>query len=250
MSPQFGSGYRGALGASLLCALSSACQGSDAAPDEQPPDEQTSEASPVGGSSGAAGAPGGEPEDSPNVDRFGPDAIVVTDDSHLDVLSISYDGAALQLNIDHADHPDLLSPASAFVELGAAHRTLLPETPELLFLGEPGESVWHLDGGWSVRDVEEGTFVDNEIEVHLEDVEGPGAFAAWRFGAIEPEVYFASVEPLPQAFVIEHDAHAHRNWSFSEPGDYLISISVSALRASDNAPLRSQLQVYAFRVLE
>lgn len=177
-------------------------------------------------------------------------AAIISDDAHLDVLSISYDGADLRLSIDHGNHPALLSPAKAIIELRGSHRTILPETPELPFLGAPGESVWHLDGGWSVRDVEAGLFVDDEIEVHLEVVEAPGAFAVWRYGVLEPQIYFASVAALPQTLVVDHTAHAHRTWSLSEPGVYVIGFSASARRASDGVQLRTELQEYAFHVLE
>lgn len=87
---------------------------------------------------------------------------------------------------------------------------MLGETPELPFLGPAGTSVWHLDGGWTVRGVAEGVFVGDELEIQLEHVDGPGAFAVWRFGVLEPEVTFASVSELPQRLVVDRAAHVHR----------------------------------------
>jgi putative ABC transporter-associated repeat protein len=113
----------------------------------------------------------------------------------------------------------------------------IPDDPAFDFLGAPGERSWLLPQtqqpgilwpGWSTQDQRVATTIDGEVTWSLHDVQGPGHFTLFLnadFG--EPEVLFDSQQPYPQSTDIEPDTHAHGNWAFSEPGSYLLDISMS-----------------------
>lgn len=116
------------------------------------------------------------------------------------------------------------------------------------FLGPPGATVWLLPQGgndaegsgvpWAGFDaaaVSGGAFVDDELKLSLNNVEGPGRFVAF-YSAQDPS---SPPEPL---FDVDNDLfdstippglHQHLNWFFAEPGLYVLHFSVGAARASD-----------------
>lgn len=174
----------------------------------------------------------------------------VTDDAHLDVLSIDWDGTAIHLGIVHSDHRTRLEPASTVIDVRPTARTRIGEAPPLPFLGPAGTPIWSLDGGWTVHDAPEGAFADDRLTVHVERVEGPGSLAVWRFGADAPEVAFTSLEPLPSSFDVDHDAHVHRTWSFTQPGSYAVRIRVAGMLADGHTPVGTDRVTYRFEVRE
>jgi len=175
--------------------------------------------------------------------------VEITDEGHLDVLSIHLVEGMLALDIDRFGFTRLIDPAEALIVLPVTSRTRLVGMVDLTFLGEPGSRVWNLDAGWSVRGVPAGTFRDDELQVQLWSVSGPGNFAIWRFNdASLPAVDFASTRPMPQMISISHRAHTHRRWSFTAPGTYRIDFSVTGTRADNDERLSSSRESYTFEV--
>lgn len=171
---------------------------------------------------------------------------VITDDEHLDVLSIAVHADSLDLAIDHAAHPDLLEPERTIVRLPASSQTRIATSTS--FLGMAGDPVWRLGGGWTVRGARAGDLLEDVVTIRLLEFEGPGLFALWRFeGSGQPNVHLTSAEPMPQSFDVRHNAHAHRLWSFTAPGVYTMVFAVTATRR-DGLTLTTGPRRYTFEV--
>jgi len=178
-----------------------------------------------------------------------PSTVVVTDDSHLDVFSIDYDGGSLRLGIDHAGELQLLDPSNAVVHVRPGSRGVIGSNPLFAFLGPAGGSVWTLDGGWSVHGVPSGEFVDDRLMISLLSVSGPGNLGVWKFTSFsDPSADLASSAPLPQVLEIARDAHTHRNWSFTAEGVYTVQAEVTAELAADGRQITSGVETYTFVV--
>jgi len=188
-------------------------------------------------------APTPVPTDPPD------ERIVVTDDAHLDVVSVELHGDHLHVGIDHSDHEELLHSEDVVLAVDEAHRSTVGTDPGFAPLGAAGADVWTLDGGWSAHGAAPGDLADDTFSLHVLSVDGPGQLGVWRadsFGV--PTFDFSSSSALPQALDIASDAHAHRNWSFTAPGEYTVEIEVSATLAASGEAVSSGVQRYTFRV--
>lgn|GEM_PF-794989 len=178
-----------------------------------------------------------------------PSTVVVTDDAHLDVFSIDYDGDTLRLRIDHASELQLLDPATSVVHVRPASRGVIGSNPLFAFLGPAGGSVWTLDGGWSVHGVPAGQFINDRLQIRLLSVSGPGNVGVWKYTSLaDPNADLASSAPLPQVLEIARTAHSHRNWSFTAEGNYTVQAEVTAVLASNGQQITSGVETYTFVV--
>jgi len=174
----------------------------------------------------------------------------ITDNAHLDLLSIRRDDEHLVVTIDHANYGYLLDPRRTTVQLLLDAKTTLPPTPPFPFLAEPLSHVWHLDAGWSVRGITSGWLKDDSMQIVFEAIEGPSAVAVWRVtGQSIPEAFFTSKQALPQSETIGHRAHTHANWSFAAPGTYKLVFRVTAVRALDGQAITSEPVSLRFNVI-
>ncbi|WP_327371191.1 TIGR03773 family transporter-associated surface protein [Streptomyces sp. NBC_01217] len=114
----------------------------------------------------------------------------------------------------------------------------VPENKEFAFLGNPGDRVWLLpqvqrDGvlwpGWNSQEPEVAASVDREVNWRLNGVEGPGDFVLFLNGSFgTPTILFDGRKEFPQETGIEVNSHVHGNWAFTEPGTYLLDVTMSA----------------------
>jgi hypothetical protein len=174
---------------------------------------------------------------------------MITDNAHLDVVSVSVVSGIPFLAIDHANHEQLLEPETTILKVRASGRSVIGSDTGFSFLGLAGTSVWNLDGGWSVRGVSSGVVDGDTLVLRLHSVEGPGKFGVWRFdGQSKPSINFASIRGFPQDLTMSRTAHLHRTWSFSAPGEWQIQLEVFAFVGGD---LRtSGIRRYSFVVEE
>ena len=129
-------------------------------------------------------------------------------------------------------------------------------------LGRAGSEVWVLPEtgdprlpflGIGTSRIPSGTFVNNQIRLHLNRVTGPGHFALFN---IDP---FG--QPIPRmnsrdGIDLDADAialaavggHVHINWAFSAPGTYRVGFSASGRRASTGQIHTSPIVEYTFIV--
>ena len=129
--------------------------------------------------------------------------------------------------------------------------TLVPDDPAFSFLGEPGELFYELpqnekEGllflGIASDEIEAGVFADDQVQLNLKSVEGPGEvylYSTDSFG--KPNVFFNTADGISEAdtFEIKAGAHAHQSMAFSEAGTYRVSFDFSGTLAADGQETRS-----------
>ncbi len=106
------------------------------------------------------------------------------------------------------------------------------------FLGAAGEEIHMLPQvqtsgivwpGWNTQDPSVIDGVPGTVDWNLTAVEGPGEFTIFLTGSFGgAEVLFDSSEALPQTVTVPRNTHAHGNWTFSEPGVYVITVEFTA----------------------
>jgi surface-anchored protein len=179
------------------------------------------------------------------------ESVAITDNAHLDVLSIQVDGHGVSLGLDHSDHKDILEPEATIVRVRSSSRTLIGADSSFQFLGQPGASVWHLNAGWSVRRATAGQFENDSLTVRMIDVHGPGNFAVWRSDAQSKAVaIFASTMIFPQELRVRYNAHVHRNWSFTATGKWTVRFEVNAVLQATGQVVTSGIRTFTFVVEE
>jgi surface-anchored protein len=177
------------------------------------------------------------------------DRQTITDNAHLDILSVELVGSALELGIKHAEHQTNLVPEITTVRVRSSSRSLIGSNPSFAFLGAPGSDVWHLDAGWSVHGAPAGVLVGDTLILRLIGVEGPGASGVWRFdGSSTAQADFASTRPYPQELAVSRNAHVHRNWSFTAPGVYTLRFEATAVLVSTGQLITSGIRSYRVEV--
>ena len=144
------------------------------------------------------------------------------------------------------------------VKAGSA--TLVPSDPAYSFLGHPGELFYELpqheeDGllffGIAADELEKGVFADDQVQLNLKSVEGPGdvfLFATDTFG--KPSEIFNSADGISEAdaFLTKAGAHAHQSMAFSEAGIYRVGFDISGNLATTGAEVRSEKFELLFEV--
>lgn len=136
--------------------------------------------------------------------------------------------------------------------------------PEYAFLGEAGDTVFHLPfsqddrlpwPGWSterlVGTLPAGVSLPGTADAVRLDVavEGPGEVFTWMDNAVGVPVnrYIDTVDPAPDVIPISRNEHVHTAWAFTEPGEYLLTVTPSAVTA-DGARLTGQPAAYRIHV--
>ena len=129
------------------------------------------------------------------------------------------------------------------------------------FLGPAGGGVWTLPEtengellylGIGTQGIAPGTFVNNQIRLHLRSLSGPGYFALYNvdpFGT--PIVHMNSrdgIDPATDSVAIAASGgHIHVNWAFSAPGTYRVGLGASG-RLANGQTSTSPVVEYTFLV--
>lgn len=102
--------------------------------------------------------------------------------------------------------------------------------------------------GFSTEEIEAGLLVDDQIQLRLRALQGPGDFSLWEDDAFgQPDFFFSTHEGLTSsAFPI--GLHAHYNWAFSAPGDYILVFEATADLLTGSSV--ETLAIYRFKVTE
>lgn len=99
--------------------------------------------------------------------------------------------------------------------------------------------------GWNTQDPEVLERLDRGATFSVTGVRGPGDVAVFlqsgSFG--EPEVLWDTTRRTPQSTWVDVNTHTHANWVFTQPGVYLLEITVQAslvdgTQVTDTAHLR------------
>jgi len=178
-----------------------------------------------------------------------PAIVVVTDNAHLDVLSVGLQSGNFSLGVDHADSAQLLDPSNTVIHVRPSSQGIIGSNPLFSFLGPAGSPVWQLDGGWSIHDVLPGQLVNDSVQLRLISFSGPGNMAVWKFNSFsQPSADLATSATLPQVLNVSYDAHAHRTWSFTATGTYTAQFDATATLQLTGQPVSSGPKSFTFVV--
>jgi surface-anchored protein len=176
----------------------------------------------------------------------------VLDAGHVDVGPRFVDGEWTLLIHDDAAKADATAasvwryPDETVLHVSDASVLQVPDDPAYAFLPvEPGEDVWVVPQtqnpdvvwvGWNTQDAAVMEAIDRGVTLALSGVQGPGDVVAYlqsgSFG--EPEVLWDSTvigddtAEVTNAIWVDVNTHTHANWVFSEPGAYLVQLTISA----------------------
>ncbi|MFI1023322.1 TIGR03773 family transporter-associated surface protein [Streptomyces olivaceus] len=163
----------------------------------------------------------------------------VIGDGHIDI-GPRFDQGHWTVQIrDDTSHPAVWRNTGDIVlQVKDAAKIEVPAGEEFGFLGKPGDQVWLLpqvqqEGmlwpGWNSQEPKIAAEVEREVTWKLTGVKGPGDFVLFLNGSFgTPTVLFDGRKKLPQETGIEVNTHVHGNWAFTEPGTYLLDVSMSA----------------------
>ena len=109
---------------------------------------------------------------------------------HTDV-GIVYEDDAWNLHIGrHDDIPPMeYAPNEAILQVAPASKTSVPASPAFGFLGEPGAPIYVLPEvenpallflGLGTEELASGLFTNDQVQLHLKSVTGPGQFFRLR----------------------------------------------------------------------
>lgn len=175
-------------------------------------------------------------------------------------LEVAYEEGELEFHLHDETTDTEFEPAHVALQAGPATWTTVPDDAAFEFLGRPGEHLYILpqdeqEGvlflGLAGGEIPAGTFIDDELTVQLTAVNGPGEVSYYEvdgFGA--PIVFFNSADGLAteDAVTVAIGSHAHRNWAFSAPGVYRITLVASG-ELSGGGTATSEPTTFLFEVL-
>jgi surface-anchored protein len=185
--------------------------------------------------------------------------VSVIKDGEVD-LEVAYHDGELEFHLHHETTDTEFEPAHVALQAGPATWTTVPADAAFGFLGPGGEHLYVLPQdeqagvlflGLAAGEVPAGTFVNDELTVQLTAVTGPGAVFYYEvdgFGA--PTVFFNSADGLTtdDAVAVAAGSHAHRNWAFSAPGVYRVTL-VAAGELTGGGTVTSEPATFLFEVL-
>lgn len=175
-------------------------------------------------------------------------------------IEVAYEGSALGFHV-HDEAADVeFDPAHVALQARPATWQTVPGSAAFAFLGQPGASLYVLpqeetEGvlflGLAAAEVAQGVFANNKISIHLLRVTGPGSVFYYEvdgFGA--PTAFFNSANGIDAADVVTANAgaHKHRNWIFTAPGIYRVTLQAKGTLAG-GGDITSQPTTFLFEAL-
>jgi surface-anchored protein len=175
-------------------------------------------------------------------------------------IEVAYEGNELEFHV-HDEAADVeFDPAHVALQAGPVTWRTVPESAAFAFLGRAGDSLYVLpqeetEGvlflGLAAAEVEPGVFANDRISINLVDVAGPGhVFYHEVDGFGMPVVFFNSANGLDadDVVTVNAGAHAHRNWSFTAPGVYRVTLQAKGTLAG-GGDITSEPATFLFEVL-
>ena len=154
-------------------------------------------------------------------------------------IELAFEQGKLELHV----HDELggfeYDPAHVALQVGPTSWQTIPADPKFSFMGTAGVNVFVLpqarnEGllflGMAAAENTKGIFLNNELSLKLLNVVGPGKIAYYdldEFGV--PSVLFNTRDGIDQSDTLKIGAgtHSHRNWSFSAPGAYQVTVQAT-----------------------
>lgn len=180
----------------------------------------------------------------------------VVDSGHVDLGPRFVEGTwQVQARDDRSVPPVWRSLDATVLHVTDAAVVPAPDSPDFAFLQvEPGTPLYVIPQtqdqdvvwlGWNTQDPEVTQRVDRGATLSLDGVEGPGSVSLFLQEGVAgpPNVLWDSSEAFPQDLWMDVNTHTHASWVFSEPGTYLLDVTVRATltdgsEASDSSTLR------------
>ncbi|MFT0848390.1 choice-of-anchor M domain-containing protein [Actinomycetaceae bacterium L2_0104] len=149
------------------------------------------------------------------------------------------------------------SPNRTVLGVGPAERVEVPDSEALSFLdAEPGDTIWAVQDvegpalslGFSLDSDEALRSIDGGANILLTGVQGPGTLIAYTTDGDSkvPQPVWDSRDAFPQPYSLELGDQRGMNWSFTEPGVYLVQLTVQATLVDGSA--FSDTQILRFNV--
>ncbi len=185
---------------------------------------------------------------------FGP---TVISDGELD-LEVAYEDGEWELvGLDEANEKEICAN-ELIIQGNPSTQVTVPDDAAFSFLGSPGDRVNVLpqeetEGviflGIAGDEIESGAFQNDEVELKLASVDGPGhvsLYAVDEFGS--PNVFFNSADGISNsdAFPVSVGGHSHQNWGFTQPGVYRVGLKASGQLAGSGDATESEVIVFTF----
>lgn len=175
-------------------------------------------------------------------------------------LEVAYHEGELEFHLHDETTDTEFEPAHIALQAGPATWQTVPENPDFGFLGAPGDHLYVLPQeeqagvlfvGLAAGEVAPGVFVGETVNVQLTAVSGPGAVFYYSVDGLgAPTVFFNSADGLTAADAVPVAAgtHAHRNWAFSAPGVYRVTLVASG-GLTGGGTVTSEPETFLFEVL-
>lgn len=140
-------------------------------------------------------------------------------------------------------------------------QTQVPANPAYAFLGTPGAPVWILPQsetprllflGLATAEVDAGVFVNNQLELRLLEVNGPGHFAVYAVDAFgQPVIHMNSGDGIgpDDRRRLTAGAHEHVNWAFTAPGLYRVKFQAFGTLVEGGAAVEGEEVEICFEVI-
>jgi surface-anchored protein len=132
----------------------------------------------------------------------------------------------------------------------------VPDDARYSFLGTAGDPIWILPEvqdpnllwpGFGLQAVPSEVFAEDDVEIRLVGMEGPGHFFLYQADALgDPIVSFSTRDGLDLLSLKAGD-HLHVSWGFTEPGHYHVSLQAVAQLAGGGES-SSDVYEYSFEV--
>ena len=185
-------------------------------------------------------------------------AVNVFDRGELD-MEVAYEGGEWELVLlDEANEKEI-EAGDAALQAGPETWQTVPSDPAYAFLGNSGDGIFILpqdekEGvlflGIAGDEIESGVFENDQVELNLASVDGPGAvylYSTDEFGA--PTKYFDSSDGVrdEDQFPVSVGGHSHQNWAFSAPGIYRVGLNASGVLVNGSA-VASETSEFLFEI--
>ena len=146
------------------------------------------------------------------------------------------------------------------LSLSLAAAEEIPGDPAFSFLGEAGDMFYLIPQnrntdvlflGVAGDEVRGGDFENDEVQLNVVSVDGPGDLFVYEtdsFGA--PTVFVNSADGLgsDDFYPVPVGSHNHANWGFSKRGHYMVGVQASGTLAADGTWSSSAVAMLSFSV--
>jgi surface-anchored protein len=159
---------------------------------------------------------------------------------HADV-GVGYDLGAWDLHVHDEESNTEYEPGEVVLGVGETAFNTVPANPAFSFLGTAGSPIWVLPSaenpellflGLGTEELAPGLFVNNQVQLSLVNVSGPGDFFLYELNFLgAPLVRMNSRDGYSStdAMTLLAGSHKHANWVFSALGDYEVTFQASGI---------------------